>query len=281
MAKRSKSRRRSVPTKEASSVPHSARICNLVPSRGTETDWHLTQAVASGAITAAAALPASVDLRAAWWAVGDQGNTGSCVGWASAEGVARYHMVAAGKIAKNIQLSPRFTWMASKETDGYVARPETFIEEAGTQLKAAMDVLRKYGAATMAQLPFNISTLMYAGDEDTFFANIAQRKISSYFNLLKDVNQWKTWLASHGPIMAGLSVDHTWDNATATHGNLDVFMPNTVRGGHAVTIVGYTSTGRIIIRNSWGTAWGDHGFGYATPAYIAGAFFNESYGATV
>ena len=28
--------------------------------------------------------------------------------------------------------------------------------------------------------------------------------------------------ASHGPIMAGLSVDHTWDNATATHGNLDV-----------------------------------------------------------
>ena len=69
-----------------------------------------------------------------------------------------------------------------------------FIEEAVLKLKAAMDVLRKYGAATMAQLPFNISTLMYTGDEDTFFANIAQRKISSYFNLLKDVNQWKTWL---------------------------------------------------------------------------------------
>ena len=279
MAKKSKSRR--VSTGTGSRIPHSARICNLVPSRGTETDWHLTQAVASGAITAAPALPASVDLRAAWWAVGDQGNTGSCVGWASAEGVARYHMVAAGKIAKTEQLSPRFTWMASKETDGSAARPETFIEEAGTQLKAAMDVLRKYGAATMAQLPFNVSTLMYTGDEDTFYANIALRKVSAYFNLQKDINQWKTWLASHGPIMAGLSVDQTWDNATATHGNLDAFKPNTVRGGHAVTIVGYTSTGRIIIRNSWGTGWGDHGFAYALPAYIAGAFFNESYGVTV
>src|SRR5215831_2412857 len=279
MAKKSKSRR--VPTSTGPHVPHAARICNLVPSKGTETDWRLTQAVASGAVTAVAAPPASVDLRAAWWAVGDQGNTGSCVGWASTEGVMRYHMVQAAKIAKNVQLSPRFTWMASKETDGLVARPETMIEEAGTQLKAAMDVLRKYGAATMAQLPFNIGTLMYAGDENTFYANIAQRKISAYFNLLKDINQWKTWLAAHGPIMAGLSVDHTWDNATATHGNLDVFMPNTVRGGHAVTIVGYLSNGRIIIRNSWGTGWGDQGFGYALPQYIAGAFFNESYGVTV
>ncbi len=276
MAKRTASRRST-----GSRVPHAARICNLVPSRGTEQDWRFTHAVSSGAVAAAPTLPSSVDLRAAWWTVGDQGNTGSCVGWASAEGVARYHMVAAGKIAKNVQLSPRFTWMGSKETDTYTARPETFIEDAGTQLKAAMDILRKYGAATMAQLPFAVNTLMYTGDENAFYAAVAQRKISAYFNLGKDVNQWKTWLASHGPIMAGLSVDHTWDNATATHGNLDNFMPNTVRGGHAVTIVGYTASGRFIIRNSWGTSWGDHGFGYALPQYIAGAFFNESYGVTV
>ena len=34
-----------------------------------------------------------------------------------------------------------------------------------------------------------------------------------------------------GRILAGLSVDQTWDNATATHGNLDTYYPNTVRGG--------------------------------------------------
>jgi predicted secreted protein len=108
----------------------------------------------------------------------------------------------------------------------------------------------------MAQLPFNVSTLMYTGDEARSYANIALRKVSAYFNLQKDINQWKTWLASHGPIMAGLSVDQTWDNATATHGNLDAFKPNTVRGGHAVTIVGYTSTGRIIIPQQLGRGLG-------------------------
>jgi len=258
------------------------RICNLVPSKGTETDWKYEDAVASGALGAVAALPASVDLRSAWWAIGDQGSTGSCVGWATADGVVRYHMVDANKIAKNQLLSPRFVWMASKETDEFVLRPESFIERAGTSLKAAVDICRKYGVATMAQLPFDINTLMFSGVENTFWADVAQRKISAYFNLGLDFNKWKSWLASHGPILAGLSVDQTWDNAKATNGNLDVFFPNTVRGGHAVAIVGYTASGRFIIRNSWGTVnWGDNGFGYALPAYLSSGFFNESYGVTV
>src|SRR5712671_2863712 len=257
------------------------RICNLVPSKGTEKDWAFHDAVASGALRAVAAPPASVDRRAAWWAIDDQEDTGSCVGWATAEGVVRYHMVAAGKLARNVQLSPRFVWMGSKETDPYTARPETFVEEAGTSLKTAMDIVRKFGTVVMSQLPFHIATKMYTGGENAFFAAAAQRKIASYFNLHRDLNQWKSWLAAHGPILAGLSVDHTWDNAAATGGNIDTFMPNTVRGGHAVAIVGYTASGRFIVRNSWGTGWGDHGFGYVSPAYIAAGFFDESYGVTL
>ena len=101
------------------------RICNLVPSKGTEKDWKYEDAVAAGALGAVAALPPSVDLRQSWWTVGDQGQTGSCVGWASADGVVRYHMVAAGKLKKNQLLSPRYVWMASKETDEYTLRPES------------------------------------------------------------------------------------------------------------------------------------------------------------
>jgi C1A family cysteine protease len=275
---RAKTKARQRKATQASAIK---RICNLVPSKGTETDWKFEDALAAGAFTVAAAPPASVDLRATWWDVGDQGETGSCVGWATADGVIRYHMVTAGKLQKADHLSPRFVWMASKETDEYTTRPETFIEEAGTSLKAAVDICRKYGNVISTQLPFTINTLMYSGLENAFYAAAAQRQIASYFNLHRDLNQWKSWLASHGPILAGLSVDQTWDNATATGGNLDVFFPNTVRGGHAVAIVCYTANGRFIIRNSWNTTWGDRGFGYALPAYIAAGFFDESYGVTV
>jgi hypothetical protein len=228
-----------------------------------------------------ATLPPSVDLRAAWWDIGDQQNTGSCVGWGSTDGVARYHFVKAGRLAQNAKLSPRATWMASKETDQFTTRPETFIEEAGTSLKAAADILRKFGAAPEVLLPFHLTTFMYQGSENTFFATLASRRIAAYFNLHKNLANWRLWLVTHGPILVGLNVDATWDNATATHGKLDTFQPATVRGGHAPCVVGYTSDHRFIVRNSWGTSWGDHGFAYASEAYINAAFFSESYGVTL
>lgn len=141
-----------------------------------------------------------------------------------------------------------------------------------------VDVARKDGTAVATDLPFHIATTMYTGGENAFYASCAQRKIAAYFNLLKNTANWKTWLATKGPILVGLSVDHSWDNATATGGKIDVFQPNTVRGGHAVAVVGYRTDGRFIVRNSWGTGWGDHGFGYVSEAYIAAGFFNESYG---
>lgn len=256
-------------------------ICNVLPSKGTDQDWQLADSIAAGSIGAVAALPPAVDRRASWWAINDQENTGSCVGWATADGVVRWHMVRAGKINTKQLLSPRHVWMASKETDTITNRPESFIEGAGTTLKAAVDVARKHGVAMMDDLPFHIQTKMYTGNENTFYASCAQRKVAAYFNLHRNVASWKTWLAGNGPILAAFNVDSSWDNAGANHGNIDVFHPETVRGGHAVCIVGYMADGRFIVRNSWGTGWGDQGFGYLKPAYIQAAFYDESYGVTL
>src|SRR5438105_1277072 len=108
-----------MPTKKTTSpkTRFDKRICNLIPSTGTEQDWKFENALEAGALSAPAALPAKVDLRQSWWDIGDQGNTGSCVGWATAEGVMRYLLVTAGRLTKTEHLSPRFVWMSSKETD--------------------------------------------------------------------------------------------------------------------------------------------------------------------
>ena len=217
---------RKVPSQERSTATRPfRRICNLVPSKNTGADWHFEDAVAAGALGAVAALPRSVDLRASWWAIADQEDTGSCVGWATAEGVVRYQMTKAGKMKRTEQLSPRFIWMSSKETDEFTARPESFVEEAGTSLKSAMDIVRKYGAVKMSLLPFHLETKMFTGSENTFYAAAAQMKVASYFNLEKDLNKWKSWLSATGPILAGLSVDATWDKAASTQGNLDTYQP--------------------------------------------------------
>ena len=132
-----------------------------------------------------------------------------------------------------------------------------------------MDICRKYGVVPESMLPFRVDTLMYAGDENTFYASAAQYKASAYFNLGKELGQWRAWLASAGPIMAGVRVDATWDAANATHGILDAFQPNTVRGGHAICIVGYDDKARLFkFKNSWSDKWGAKGYGYLPYDYM-------------
>jgi hypothetical protein len=49
------------------------RILNVLPSKGTELDWEMTNAVAAGMLSAPPTLPTSKDLRDTWWKVGDKG----------------------------------------------------------------------------------------------------------------------------------------------------------------------------------------------------------------
>jgi len=169
--------------------------------------------------------------------------------------------------------------MAAKETDDNVAAPTTVIESVGTSLKAALDIARKFGLVSDSVLPFAPAKL-YQGKVETFYAIAAQRKIASYINLGRDIARWRQWIAQNGPILTRLDVDKTWDNALQTKGNLDAYISENTRGGHAVSLVGYTPD-RFIVRNSWGTAqWGDRGFGYASNDYAAAAF-TEAYGVTL
>ena len=254
------------------------RILNCLPSSKVENDWTIENAREAGVLAAPVSIPAQKDLREPWWKIGDQEDTGSCVGWATADSVLRWHFATARIIRTQQLLSPRYVWMAAKETDEFMTRPTTFIEQDGTSLKAALDIARKYGVVLEQVLRFKPIGL-YQSASATFYAIAARLRITSYFNLTRDQARWRLWLALKGPILTRLNVDATWDNASASNGNLDVYQPATVRGGHAVALVGYTQK-RFIVRNSWGTSWGDKGFGYASMAYAADAF-TECYGVTL
>ena len=50
---------------------------------------------------------------------------------------------------------------------------------------------------------------------------------------------------------------------------------DTLEGGHAILAVGYddnkkigSANGALLIRNSWGTQWGDKGYGWLPYAYV-------------
>ena len=222
-------------------------------------------------------MPSSIDLREPWWNVGDQGQTGSCVGWAVSDGVLRWHFVKAGRLDKSETLSVSQVWISAKEEDEFAQRPTTFIETSGTSLKAALDVTRKYGVVKNTVLPFAANNT-FKRSEDEFYGLAAKGKINRYFDLKRDLNAWKKWIGHNGPLLARLNVDINWLNLKK-HGKLITYDHASAKEGHAVVLVGYTPD-YFIVRNSWGTNWGDGGYAYASNDYAYNAF-TEVYGIVV
>jgi C1A family cysteine protease len=246
------------------------RILNCEDSKKQELDWAQEHAAAAGVVRAKK-IPDRVDLREKWWNIGNQFDTGACVGFATADSVVRWHMVKAGMIKKTEHLSERYVWMAAKETDDDKTRPTTFIDCEGTSLKAALDICRKYGVVLSTDLSFKGK--LSKREVKTFYARAARRKIGSYFNLRVRPDKWREWIATQGPILARLVVDENFDDSRISTKVLNEYGKGD--GGHAVAIVGYTKE-HFIIRNSWGS-WKDKGYAYATDAYVTKAF-TEAYG---
>lgn len=253
------------------------RILNCLPSPNTALDWKFEHAIDANIIKAAVNLPPKVDWRASWWTIGDQGRTGACVGWAVADSVLRWHFAQEDRISKKDLLAVRYVWMAAKETDEFISRPTSFVEADGTSLKAALDVVRNFGVVTDDVLPIS-KGVMFPGDTKTFYAIASRLKIANYINLDRDLMKWRSWLADNGPILARLNVDRPFMQLGAD-GVLQTYLADTALGGHAIALVGYTPDG-FIVRNSWGTDWGDQGFAYASNEY-AQAAFTEAYGVTL
>ena len=78
------------------------------------------------------------------------------------------------------------------------------------------------------------------------------------------LEEMKACLADGYPVVIGFSVYESFETQEVASTGI-VPSPNLATerllGGHAVLVVGYdTTTKRIIVRNSWGTGWGQAGY---------------------
>jgi papain like protease len=228
--------------------------------------------------------PRSLDLRKGrtWYRVHDQEETGSCVGWALADSVMRWQLVEAGRLKPNQWLSARFIWMASKELRAQRLlledwRPSTFLEEAPTSAKDALDVARYYGAVTNRTLVWDGP--LNRGPVDEFFDRAAEFRIASYHSLDRGGPaarrlQWQQWLHQYGPVLLVVTVDQSF--LKPSDGKVEAFEPRQSPFLHACALVGYEGD-RFIVRNSWGKRWGDGGYALVSPEWLEqGA--EETYG---
>ncbi|MBS0484445.1 MAG: cysteine protease [Proteobacteria bacterium] len=221
---------------------------------------------------AAKSLPASVDLRKYCSPVEDQGQLGSCTANAGVGMVEYYERRAFGK---HIDASRLFLYKVTRQLLG-------FSGDDGAYLRDTMKALVLFGVPPEKYWPYDIAR--FNDDPSGFCFSYAQNyQAIKYYRLdppntptatvLKTV---KTSLAGNLPAMFGFAVYSSMPSGGDGKGEIPYpGSGDTLEGGHAVLAVGYddqkkigSTKGALLIRNSWGTGWGDHGYGWLPYAYV-------------
>ena len=219
------------------------RILNCKPSRDTHRDWTFAHARSAGVLTARAALPRTVDLRAPWWKVGDQLATGSCVGWALADSVLRWHFTGAGKLDQKELLSPQ-VHLDGGEGDRSVRDPADDVHrDRGDQPEGRARHRPQVRRGPDDVLPFRSGRSCTRTKHQRSTPSPRSSRSPATSTSGRTSNNGAPGWPRTGRSSRGSTSTRPGTMRRRRQGNLDVYHPATVRGGHAVSLVGYTESG--------------------------------------
>jgi C1A family cysteine protease len=203
--------------------------------------------------------PAKVDLRADASPVYDQDDLGACTAFAVGKGLREF--LQAPKNEARAPLSALFLYY---ETRKLRHATET---DSGATITDAMKALAGSGIAPEATWGYDISKFAQVPSATAYNAAKAT-KLATGVQLagLEDV---KKALMRHQPVVMGMRIYNTFRDVPA-NGLLPMPLPGDIMvGGHAVTVLGFDNKAKVlIVKNSFGTAWGDKGYFYMPYAYF-------------
>ena len=212
------------------------------------------------AASASSARPPSVDLRQWCSPIEDQGNLGSCTANAGAGMVEWYQRRAFGKY---IDMSRLFIYKVCRDLLQITG-------DQGAYLRTVMQAMVMFGAPLEKYWPYNIAS--FDKEPSAFLYTMgANYKAMQYYRLTPATGKTQldtliNSLVGGLPFMFGFTVYSNIGNGPL------IPLPgpkDSVEGGHAIMDVGYDDTKKcLLIRNSWGTSWGDKGYGWLPYDYV-------------
>lgn len=204
--------------------------------------------------------PRKVDLRGQCSQVEDQGVLGSCTGNACA-GALEYLDARDGN--GYVDLSRLMIYYNGRMIEGTVS------EDAGAYIRDVIKGLARYGVCPESMWLYDPAQFAVRPTQDCYLTG-AQHRIREY-RRISSVSDVLNCLGSGYPVVCGITIYPSFESDEVARTGV-VNMPGENEapiGGHAVLIVGYDmDEKRVIVRNSWGTGWGQRGYFTLPFAYL-------------
>jgi len=199
-------------------------------------------------------LPQEIDLSDKFPSPRSQGKQGSCTSWAMAyyktylEGYRR----SENRDGEDRIVSPAFIF-------NQIGNQKTC---AGSSFYNAFKLLQTTGVVSMRDFPYDPSDCRRQPNDQL-------KQIASSWKLrnwrqvdFKNQEALRTFLASGQPMVISVKADKYFDEHRNTDSVIDTLTDVNV-GNHAIVLVGYSESRQAFrILNSWGTDWGDKGYGW-------------------
>lgn len=206
-------------------------------------------------------LPPKVDLRSNDVIIFDQGSLGSC----TANAISTAFIYNLIKQEEPMFVPSRlFVYYNTRLLEGNVDR------DSGATLRNTVKSINKVGLCEEPFWPYDIKKFKSKPSPKSY-SDAEGNKAIKYERLNRSLYDFKSCLVAGFPFVCGFAVYESFQSReVAKTGKMPMPGPNeTSYGGHAVLVVGYDDeTQCFIVRNSWGTKWGDKGHFYMPYEYL-------------
>jgi C1A family cysteine protease len=139
----------------------------------------------------------------------------------------------------------------------------------GTSIFSGLNILHNLGVCSEELYPYN--TISEIAPSEEAYKNASENKIIAYNAIDQNLHQLKATLINGYPILFGFNIYSSFLlESVSENGNITIPSDDEeLIGQHAAVIIGYDDGDKVfLLRNSWGSEWGDSGYGYIPYEYV-------------